>query len=38
MWLKAEIILEARENFTDDYRVQYYWKWFSDNVPHNSFI
>ena len=34
MWLKTrDYFRRPRENFTDDYRVQYYWKWFSDNVP-----
>ena len=34
IWLKTrDYFRRPRENFTDDYRVQYYWKWFSDNVP-----
>jgi len=34
MWLKTrDYFRRPRENFTNDYRVEYYWKWFSDNVP-----
>lgn len=33
LWLKTrEYIRRPRENFSDDVPVQYYWKWFSDNV------
>jgi hypothetical protein len=34
IWLKTrEYIRKPRENFEGDVRVQYYWKWLSDNVP-----
>jgi hypothetical protein len=34
IWLKTrDYFRRPRENFTDDFRVEYYWKWFSDNVP-----
>ena len=34
MWLKTrDYFRRPRENFNTDYRVKYYWKWFSDNIP-----
>lgn len=34
IWLKTrDYIRKPRENFEGDIRVQYYWKWLSDNVP-----
>jgi len=34
MWLKTrEYLRRPRENFEGEKQVQYYWKWFSDNVP-----
>ena len=34
LWLKTrDYVRRPRENFSDDIPVQYYWKWFSDNVP-----
>lgn len=34
MWLKTrDYFRRPRENFNNDNKVKYYWKWFSDNVP-----
>ena len=34
LWLKTrDYVRKPRENFSDDISVEYYWKWFSDNVP-----
>lgn len=34
MWLQTrDYFRRPRENFEGDVEVQYYWKWFSDNVP-----
>lgn len=34
MWLKTrDYFRRPRENFEGDVTVEYYWKWFSDNVP-----
>ena len=34
MWLKTrDYFRRPRENFNTDYKVKYYWKWFSDNIP-----
>lgn len=34
VWLKTrEYIRKPRENFNDDVRVNYYWKWLTDEAP-----
>ena len=34
IWLKTrEYIRRPRENFNNDVKVKYYWKWLSDNAP-----
>ena len=34
LWIKTrDYVRKPRQNFSDDIPVQYYWKWFSDNVP-----
>ena len=34
IWLKSkEYLRKPRENYSDEVRVEYYWKWFSDIAP-----
>lgn len=34
IWLKTrEYLRRPRENYSNDVKVQYYWKWYSDDVP-----
>lgn len=34
IWLKTrEYLRKPRENYSNDVKVQYYWKWYSDDVP-----